>query len=82
VTLLEKARAAARKDQRRQVDFSLELIALAVAWARGEVSTLQASVALNCSRNNAQVLLAGVIRKAVSAGLATLDVSAQGKETP
>jgi hypothetical protein len=69
MTLLEKAHAAPNRDQR--LEAPAELIELALAWARDEISLAQATVALKGTRGKmtGYVGLARGLREAVRKGI-------------
>jgi hypothetical protein len=69
MTLLEKANAAPNRDRKLQV--SDEVIELALAWARDEISLAQAITALKGERrkNSGYVDLARGLREAVRKGI-------------
>ena len=78
--LLAKAKAKRIRVQGRgrrlEEEFAAkELIALAVAWLRGEVTNGQAAEALKVSRNNVGNSLMAIVRRAHMAGVVTVEAN-------
>lgn len=70
-TLLEKAKKSEARSGTR-LSISDELVELAIAWGRGEITTKQATIALNDKNKesyNSLYKIAVALREAISKGL-------------
>jgi hypothetical protein len=68
MTLLEKARKVPHSE-RRTPELTPQILDLAVAWLRDEITTVQAATALRQGRANAERTMLSILRRAARAGI-------------